>query len=151
MTTSTWDNVFTNKAEQAYMYTALYSSVPCRVDMVLHTDYCSAKQFYVGLVIQKWGQRSLRLRIRKVPYEKTLCRHITCIRKSDQLSADQHVRVRRARMWRCASFVTPSPRLFPVCDAISLMNGRKIVSDLKQPILPKITSPTFPIHKIVYF
>ena len=51
MTTSTWDNVFTNKAEHAYMYTALYFSVPCKVDMVLYTDYCRAKQFYVGLRI----------------------------------------------------------------------------------------------------
>ena len=145
MTTSTWDNVLTNKAEHAYMYTALYFSVPCRVHMVLHTDYCSAKQFYVGLhitlVIQKWGQRSLWLRICTVPYEKTLRRHITCIRKSDQLSADQHVRV----------WPPPTPRLFPVCDAISLMNWRKIVSDLKQPILPTITSPKFPIHRILYF
>ena len=36
-------------------------------------------------------------------------------------------------------------------DAISLMDGRKIVSDLKQPILPTITYQKFPIHKIVFY
>ena len=64
--------------------------------MVLHTDHCSAKQFYVGLHITwLYKNEGLRLRICTVPYEMTLRRHITCIhiRKSDQLSADQQVRV----------------------------------------------------------
>ena len=37
------------------------------------------------------NEGNIRLTIRTVPYEKTLRRHI--IKKSDQLSADQHVRV----------------------------------------------------------
>ena len=56
-------------------------------------------------------------------------------------------------MWRCASFVTPPPRvsLLLRSDAISLMHGRKIVSDLKQPILPTVTSPNSPIRKILFY
>ena len=35
-------------------------------------------------------------------------------------------------------------------DAISLMDVRQIVIDLKQPILPTVTSPYFPIHNILF-
>ena len=49
-------------------------------------------------------------------------------------------------------FVTPPPLPAPISRFRSLMDVRQIVYDLKQPILPTVTSPYayFPIHNILF-